>query len=420
MSRASVRRLAAAAARRLVARARAMMLVPSPDDQLLADYRFVPDSVAGPRLSLVIPDLSAAAAFGGVMTGLDLFFAMAAELSRTAPIDLRVILTGASSKERPPLLAEFASRHGRPAAEVALLPLRGPRADVPLGPRDVFLTFNWSTTLNMSRLVAAQAAHFRAQRMPILYLIQEYEPHLLPFSSAQMLARDACAVDRLWGIFNSSSLQAYFTQMSHRVERAMTFEPSINYRLRPLLAEVGQVPRARQVLVYGRPAIDRNCFPALVRALRLWAECHPRYADWKVVSAGTKHRPVPLGDGRAMTSLGKLDLEDYGRLLLASSAGVSLMASPHPSYPPLEMAHFGVRTVTNRFATKTWAGAHPNILAVDSVDSASLADALAEACRLSLDEPTVVDPASDFLRADPYPGLAGLAQRLGEEIRTRA
>jgi hypothetical protein len=420
MSRPTVRRLAAAAARSLVARGRAMMLVPAPDDQLLADYRFVADAAPRPRLNLVIPDLAAGEAFGGVMTGLDLFFALSAELSRRISIDLRVILTGASSDRPSPLLAQFASRHGQPAADVAVLPLHGPHADAHLRACDMFLTFNWSATLNMGRLAAAQAVHFDRSRMPIIYLIQEYEPHLLPFSSAQMLARDAYSVERLWGIFNGASLHRYFARMGHRVERAMVFEPSINHRLRPFLADVRRAKRARQILVYGRPGIDRNCFPALVRGLRLWAERHPEFADWTVVSAGTKHRAVPLGDGRAMTSLGKLELEDYARLLLASSAGISLMASPHPSYPPLEMAHFGVRTVTNRYPDKAWTGAHPNILAVDSIDASSVSAALAEACRRSLVQPPAVDSASGFLRAEPYDGLGELAQKLYEEIRARS
>ena len=51
-------------------------------------------------------------------------------------------------------------------------------------------------------------------------------------------------------------------------------------------------------------------------------------------------------------SLGKLSLDDYAAALSESAIGVSLMLSPHPSYPPLEMAQFGVRVVTNGFANK--------------------------------------------------------------------
>ncbi len=45
-----------------------------------------------------------------------------------------------------------------------------------------------------------------------------------------------------------------------------------------------------------------------------------------------------------------------------SAVGLSLMISPHPSYPPLEMAAFGLQTLTNQFAGKALARDHPNIV----------------------------------------------------------
>ena len=53
-----------------------------------------------------------------------------------------------------------------------------------------------------------------------------------------------------------------------------------------------------------------------------------------------------------MRALGKLDLDAYGSLLRESAVGLSLMVSPHPSYPPLDMAHLGLRVVTNGFGPK--------------------------------------------------------------------
>ena len=59
-----------------------------------------------------------------------------------------------------------------------------------------------------------------------------------------------------------------------------------------------------------------------------------------------------LGDGLEMVSAGKLSLQAYGALLNQCAIGISLMLSPHPSYPPLEMAHSGILTITNSFAEK--------------------------------------------------------------------
>jgi hypothetical protein len=57
------------------------------------------------------------------------------------------------------------------------------------------------------------------------------------------------------------------------------------------------------------------------------------------------------------------------------------MSSPHPSYPPLEMSHFGMWTVTNNYTHKDMAKSHQNIIAIDNISPDAVADALAEACR---------------------------------------
>ena len=59
-----------------------------------------------------------------------------------------------------------------------------------------------------------------------------------------------------------------------------------------------------------------------------------------------------LAKGRYLTSVGKLTLDEYARVLSESAIGISLMVSPHPSYPPLEMAAFGAIVITNGYQNK--------------------------------------------------------------------
>jgi hypothetical protein len=216
----------------------------------------------------------------------------------------------------------------------------------------------------------------------------------------------------LWGVINSTNLARYLEAVGHDVARRFVFEPVISEALRPYLDRVETSPRARRVLVYGRPNVERNCFPALVRGLKRWVRDYPEFADWEVISAGVPHDPVDLGLGRTLTSVGKLSLDDYAQMLLSCSAGMSLMASPHPSYPPLEMAHFGLRTVTNTYFCKDLAAFHPNILSVRSIAEKELAAALAEACRRAASPPRH-EPNPDYIRAEPYPFIAELAEALG-------
>lgn len=396
----------------LIQRARLAAEPPPIDDIVLSRYRLMPDGSPTMRLNLVIPNLSAQAAFGGVMTGLDVVMRLLAELRLGGPCDVRVIFTEPDRDTDHGLLIKAAQPHGVDISSAEFLSISGSEHGVGVRRDDLFVTYNWWTTLNTQYLIDQQGTHFGTAVRPITYLIQEYEPQIFPFSSAHMLAREAYDVPpRLWGIFNSSNLANYFARQGHSADKSFVFEPVINESLRPYLDDVGKAERAHRILVYGRPNVRRNCFPALVRGLREWASNYPQFANWEVISAGMPHKPVALGDGRSLESVGKLSLDDYAETLLTSSVGVSLMASPHPSYPPLEMAHMGLRTVTNGYLCKDPQALHPNIVPTPSLRAGALAQAIATACELSAGRRDLSrDP--QFMRDEAYPFIPELAQCL--------
>jgi len=68
--------------------------------------------------------------------------------------------------------------------------------------------------------------------------------------------------------------------------------------------------------------------------------------------------------GVMLESLGKLPWDEYPAYLCGIDVGLSLMYSPHPSHPPIEMAASGVRVVTNTFGPKDLSVLSP---ALDSV-----------------------------------------------------
>jgi len=403
-------------AKALVQRVRRAAEAPPIDDVVLSDYQLEADPSEQIRLNLVIPNLASSSAFGGVTTGLEIVLRLLIALRKSGDIDFRVIFTEPDRETDVSILEAAAQRLDIDDVDADFLEIAGPTHTVRVRRGDVFVTYNWWTTLNAQRLVDAQAAHFGDRAKPLIYLIQEYEPQIFPLSSAHMLSREAYDTPaRLWGVFNSSNLFDYFSVQGHRVEKSFVFEPVINNKLRGYLDQVGGSERRKQILVYGRPGVRRNCFPALVRGLRAWVSAYPEFADWSVVSAGTPHRPVELGDGRQMTSVGKLSLEDYAQTLLTSSVGVSLMASPHPSYPPLEMAHMGLHTVTNSYLCKDLTDFHPNIVSIASIAEENLAGAIAQACRSSQEAPVGV-PNAEFVRQEPYRFIDQLAAELRANI----
>lgn len=390
-------------------------ITPPPiDETALCDYQVEPEHNERPRVTSVLQFMTKGSDFGGAATGIDIFSRLAMALRQNSNADARVIITNAGPNSDPSIVTKYAEKAGldiRPE-QVQLVVSAGDTIEV--RPREIFITQIWWNMLNFGRIRHIQADLFNAPPMPLIRLAQDYEPGWLEFSSAHMLARGAYDhTGPLWTIINSGSLARYIDVMAHSFDRRYVFEPVIVEALRPYLNRAGASKRLKRVLVYGRPSVARNCFGALVRGLKAWARDYPEFADWEIVSAGEPHEPVPLGDGRKLTSIGKLSLEDYAEMLLGSSVGVSLMASPHPSYPPLEMAHFGLNTVTNSYLCKDLANFHPNIISISSITDGELASAIAEACRRTPGAaPEAINPT--YIRTETYPFLHDLARDLCE------
>jgi hypothetical protein len=85
-------------------------------------------------------------------------------------------------------------------------------------------------------------------------------------------------------------------------------------------------------------------------------------------------------------------------MLNRACAGVSLMVSPHPSYPPLEMASAGCVTVTNSYEGKDLTRRSDRFISLDAMTPQALADALDQAIR-----------RVDFAAPKPVRGVTDLA-----------
>jgi hypothetical protein len=214
--------------------------------------------------------------------------------------------------------------------------------------------------------------------MPRIHLIQEYEPLFYPFSTAHLLAHQAVGLnERLWAIFNTSELHQFWKRQNHKAEKTFVFEPRMNEKLRPFCDNLSSSEKKCVLLIYGRPNIPRNAFFLIERGLKVWAEKYGHHhKNWEILSAGIKHKNVPLNSGHCIKSLGKLSLEEYASLLRKTALGLSLMVSPHPSYPPLEMAHFGIRVITNSYTDKRPEERHENLISLSNFDPYTIADSI--------------------------------------------
>ncbi|WP_242475385.1 rhamnosyltransferase WsaF family glycosyltransferase [Thiohalocapsa halophila] len=109
-----------------------------------------------------------------------------------------------------------------------------------------------------------------------------------------------------------------------------------------------------RLLFYAQPQQPRFLFELALRALRR-AIAQNGFAihDWEFLSIGEPLPPIDLGSGATLVNRPWLAFEDYAALIRSADVILSLMLSPHTSYPPLEGAAAGAAVVTTTFQTKT-------------------------------------------------------------------
>lgn len=336
-----------------------------------------------PRLNLILPTLHPKHVFGGITTALKTFEAIADALGDT--YDRRILCT-TTHHDLPSALLRPAYRHiqlNDPNEDLprTLLDLANPEiGDVPVRAGDIFMTTAWWTANCGMQLQDAQAAIFGAASK-MIYLIQDHEVDFYARSSVSGLAQATYGrPNETIALINSEELARFM------IDRyGLTDAQVVRYEPNPqVAANVTLKPRERLILIYGRPTVQRNCFNTLIAGLRIWQSLSPEQAgQWRILSIGESF-DVGLADGVANFDVsGKLSLEEYGSVLSRAAVGVSLMASPHPSYPPLEMAAAGIATVTNRFENKDLTLRNSAFINIDHLTPEAVAQGLARAVAIA-------------------------------------
>jgi hypothetical protein len=334
----------------------------------------------GARLNLLLPSINSRHYFGGIHTAVVLYREMLERFPRS-----RIILTDAAPEvdalQRFPdhVLVNLEDDDPVPRQIVAFNDRYARTLPVAMGDR-------WLSTAWWTAYAAQQLSAWQQDRYGIKgrsgYLIQDFEPGFYPWSSQSFVALGTYRPDQDVAVFNTSQLSDYFDHCGIGFKNRFVFEPTLNEGLRRALGVQIEAPsvRRKQILVYGRPSTPRNAFELICESLRIWAATMPDAHEWEVVSAGELQEDLDLG-GVRIRALGKLDIDAYGELLSTSAVGLSLMVSPHPSYPPLEMAAFGLGVITNPFQNKNLDGAFPGMRSAAVMSPAGIAASLVAECR---------------------------------------
>ncbi|MFI8717305.1 hypothetical protein ACIGHF_05380 [Stenotrophomonas sp. NPDC077464] len=324
---------------------------------------------------MVLPSINRQHYFGGIHTAVLIY----QQLSRHFAAS-RIVLVDSSPDEEA--LSRFADHVCVPsdatsAAPRQIVPFNDRyQKTLPVAAEDIWLATAWWTAYAAQRMSTWQGENGGVDR-PLVYLIQDFEPGFYAWSSQYALALSTYRPDRDIGVFNTGLLADFFARHDMRYVNRSVFEPVLHDGLRPALAAARQrlEPRKRRIVVYARPGTPRNAFELICEGLRLWGWKDPRAAQWEVAAPGELEADLDLGPF-SLKALGKLGIDAYAALLSSSAVGLSLMVSPHPSYPPLEMAAFGMRVVTNRYDNKRLDDTTPNVVSLDAMTPEAICSAL--------------------------------------------
>jgi hypothetical protein len=239
-------------------------------------------------------------------------------------------------------------------ADVHVVGASGRASTLAVGRADVPLATYW-TTAHLARSILEQV-----DAPAFLSFVQDYEAGFYAWSSKGALAAATYRMP-VRAIVNSAFLAAYLDD----IDAGLPADPSLRRTFMPAVDRTVFRPRprvpgaARRLIVYARPRNPRNLFELALTALRRAVATGVFDGEpWEFLAIGQAIPDLPLADGVTLAAQPWLGYAEYGELLASADVLVSLMYSPHPSYPPLEMAATGGEVVTTTFGPKTARALH--------------------------------------------------------------
>ena len=334
-----------------------------------------PNLVGKKRISIVTDSINSGSLYGGVGTAI----IIAAHLAEAAKANLRVITrTERAQPENLGLVLEIYGIQLNEEVEFVFAPFYDKRTQIDLLEGEQLITTSWWTTA----ATMASVAHGS-----IIYLLQEDERMFYPHGDDHLRCTAAMQSKDIRYLINTRLLYDHLVSegFSNVAENGMWFEPAFP-------AEVFHpraVPSKRKLRLffYARPNNLRNLFyfgidlldDAVTRGLI-------DLEQWEILLVGKDIPKVVLGESYVPETYENLTWSEYAELIGNVDLGLSLMYTPHPSYPPLDLAASGAIVVTNRFANKRDLSVYSKNILCGDLNRESMIETLAEGIRLASDQ----------------------------------
>jgi hypothetical protein len=322
------------------------------------------------RVTMLTDSISSGVLFGGVGTAIVVAVLLAQKLGARLRIATRMEMSAGNNFEMV-MNAQGIKWDGN----VEFLQCSDTARPMAMGSDEIILTTSWWGTASALRTIDAKR---------IFYLVQEDERRFYSFGDERLWCSEVLNNSDLRFIVNTHMLHRYFAGEGIKsiAENGVAFEPAFPETLYwPNQDESGA---RKTFLFYARPNHPRNLFYRGLEAISEAIErglLPPNLWDFHFVGSNVPLVKLPLGIKPTVHDT--LPWAEYAALIRRTDLGLSLMATPHPSYPPLDLAASGAVVVTNKDGPKTsLAHYSANILCVEpSLDA--LVSALGEGAKLA-------------------------------------
>jgi hypothetical protein len=370
----------------------------------LAPLPVFADHRSAPTLTILTDGVDPSLLFGGVAT------AMVVGALAARRLGARLRLATRDVPPDPAALGNILRAHRlewEGPTDFVHLPPGGQRS-LSLGEQDLILTTSWWTT---------RAALGSVNPARIIYLLQEDERMFYPFGDKRLQCMETLSEPELRILVNTQQLFDHLADgpepLSRLRERGCWFNPAFPSFRRPNAAKP-LATNPQNFFFYARPNNDRNLFWRGLEVINSAMREGVLAPDqWNFHFVGRELPDMELPGGVRPKVWSKLPWAKYAELVSTMDLGLCLMDTPHPSYPPLDLAAAGAVAVTNTHGSKTsferWSR---NIIAAPPSVSA-LVGALREGVKLSRDsEQRFANCGSDHIPREWEPQLDAVIGRM--------
>ncbi len=324
------------------------------------------------RISMVTDSVNAGSLFGGVGTAI-IFAALLAEARQSR---LRIVTR--TERANPENIAHVLTTyniHLTHEIEFAFISSHLPNNEMDIFEDELFITTLWWTT---------EAVMGSIRHDLIIWLLQEDERMFYPPGDDYLRCERVLKSDTIHFVVNTQLLFDHFlSDLPHIAHKGIWFEPAFPHEV--FHRQEKQSEHKLKFMFYARPNNLRNLF---YFGIELIEEAISRgiidLSRWDIIFVGKDIPPLFLANHYNPQKFENLSWQAYAQLIGSVDLGLCLMHTPHPSYPPLDLAASGAVAVTNCCGNKQDLKRYSKNILSGQLDKESMMDTLKQGVELAL------------------------------------